>query len=309
MSNEIAILSDALKRYIVTPTNAFGLGGFVFDIDGENKVELHTEITDHFLEDNSTVQDHIAIKPKKVTLKSYVGELVYRQDESTDTFVQNAVRKLTVVNQYLPQLTQMALQTKEFVNNNIDTFSFGNIKELATERTINRVSDYWSLAKNLVNSSSRQQQAYMYFKSLMEQKILVSLQTPFEFVNNMAIESVTAIQSEESKGISDFTITLKELRFAQILNVPDGQSYYVRSGAAEDVQEEYQGRSAEQAQAVDNVGTIAGQNAFYSVVSLDEMLESGAITIEDYNNIVNNTGNNPVVDLFKAGVVTNVNDQ
>lgn len=229
MVSNVQILLDSVNQYVVRPVNAFGLGGFVFDIEGETKVDLSTEITDHFLEDNSTIQDHIAIKPKKITLKSFVGELTFRQDDETETFVQRAVRKLTTVAAYAPPLTQaaqQALNAREALEN-ID-FDTGKdaIKNLFESRSINRLTDYWAAAKNII-SGSRQQQAFMYFKALMEQKILVSLQTPFEFVNNMAIESITAIQDESSRYISDFSITLKQMRFATILNVPRGSSRYV----------------------------------------------------------------------------------
>jgi len=260
METDLSLLISNFNRYVVTPLNAFGIGGFVFDIEGETTVNLSTEITDHYLEDNTTVQDHIAVKPKKITLKSYVGELVHRQDETTDTFVQKAVRKLTTVNQYLPDLATQAKQIwdnrKEFQGFSLE--GAGDFFEKNIEsKTINRVTDYWAMAKNLIGANTRQQQAYMYFKALMEQKLLVSVQTPFEYMNRMAIESITAIQSEDSKYISDFSITLKEIRVAQILNVPAGDTRYVE-GVAPIEDFDRQGRSSVQYADDVNLGNISG---------------------------------------------------
>ncbi len=39
------------------------IGAFVFDYAGEVSSELHADITDHYTEDNTVVQDHIALNP------------------------------------------------------------------------------------------------------------------------------------------------------------------------------------------------------------------------------------------------------
>lgn len=274
------LLAENLNKYVVTPLNAFGLGGFVFDIEGETTANLSTEISDHFLEDNTTVQDHIAIKPKKVTLKSYVGELVYRQDESTDTFVQKAVQKLTTVNQFVPTLTSMAQQVLN-ARKEGKKFTLEGIKDAFSSKTLNKITDYWAFAKNLLGPTSRQQQAYMYFKALMEQKMLVSVQTPFEFMNMMAIESITAIQSENSKYISDFSITLKQIRVAEILNVPAGSVRYVEGTATiEDFQSP---RAAIQNAIPTNQGNIQGLAIDYGDIAdnIKKVYPDAPLTIDD----------------------------
>jgi hypothetical protein len=255
-----ALAANATK-YIVSPLNAFGLGGFVFDIEGETSVTLQTEITDHFVEDGTTIQDHIAVKPKKVTLRSYVGELVYRQDKTTDTPVQKVVRKLTTVSAYLPEITaiaQQALNVRALADLDLDSISLGKFT-----KTVNRTTDLWAFVKNMLNSSTRQEQAYQYFKALMETKQLVSLQTPFEFMNRMAIESITSVQGERSKFIGDFSITLKEIRTAEVLGFSEGK--VSKSTDARSVQEQIeamQGRSSIQYSIEKNQGNIPGTEDF-----------------------------------------------
>ena len=310
MVSSLTALTSALNRYVVRPSNAFGLGGFVFDVEGDATVNLKAEITDHFLEDNSAIQDHIAIKPKKVTLKSYVGELVYEPDGNETTFVEKTVRKLTVLNGYLPVLTSAAESLKDF--NAKDLSSATDIIGNVTSQTINKATDYYALAKNLLNADSRQQEAYQYFKALMEQKILISLQTPFEYVNNMAIESVTAFQGEGSKFISDFTITLKEIRVVEILNSPTGSStYQVEQGDDDDLQ----GRAKEQNDGIENIGSVSGRPTDYSVepflpsVGLpDDFIDPLELLTGEGSRQLN-SGSDPVVDLSKAGVTTNGNDE
>lgn len=253
MVTDLDLLAAGVNRYLVTPLNAFGLGGFVFDIEGETAMNLSTEITDHYLEDNTSVQDHIAVRPKKITLKSYVGELVYRQDDESNTFVQKAVQKLTVLSSFLPILSRGARQITDMINTSRNQdVSLGNI----TLETINKTTDYWAFVKNLVSSSSKQQQAYQYFKALMEQKILVSVQTPFEFVNNMAIESITAVQGEGSRFVSDFSIVLKQIRTVSILTTAANASRYITSSISPE--DFFQGRAGLQAETLQQVGNMPG---------------------------------------------------
>lgn len=284
MATNLDILAQGVNKFVVTPLNAFGLGGFVFDIEGETSANLNAEITDHYLEDNSAVQDHIAIRPKKITLKSYVGELVYREDSSTDTIVQKVVQKLTTLIAYRPPLTAAAQQAIDiFTNAKLSDLSFGNI----TSKTVNRATDYWAFVKNLGQSTSRQQQAYMYFKALMEGKFLVSVQTPFEFMNNMAIESIVAIQGEDSKFISDFTITLKEIRTVAILSTQLNQNRYITRDATPE--ELNQARGANQLQRLSVNGKMDG------LPTLSEAAADAALNAQ-YGDYINRpaTSRNPI---------------
>lgn len=315
MVSPTAILTNALNNYIVRPSNAFGLGGFVFDIEGETTINLRTEITDHYLEDNTTVQDHIAVKPKKVTLKSYVGELVYRPEGNETTFVEKAVRKLTVLNSFLPELTSASQAIKDLRSKDVRSV-IDNVGSNITSQTINKAVDYYSLARNILNTDNKQQQAYMYFKALMEQKIIVSLQTPFEYVSNMAIESITAYQGEDSKFISDFTITLKEIRTVELLGADIGASQYTTK---EGLGDRYQERAGTQNGIVENLGNVSGADVDYSVadlpnsglISIVDPYQFEGLTAEDLEGLrrYEQGGGNPVVNLFDAGVVTNVRDE
>jgi hypothetical protein len=263
MVTDFDLLSSNINRYLVTPLNAFGLGGFLFDIEGDTTAHLSTEITDHYLEDNSAVQDHIAVRPKKITLKGYVGELTFKPDGEGNTFVQKAVQKLTVLSSILPTLSKGATQLKSaYESGNLTQALQGNV----TLETINKTIDYWALVKNLAASNNKQQQAYQYFKALMEQKILMSVQTPFEFMSNMAVESIVATQSEVTKYISDFTITLKQIRTVSILNVDLKSNQYVTDQST--TKETYQGRAAPQSEPVTQVGNVPGLEALPELVGV-----------------------------------------
>ena len=58
-----------------------GIQGFVFDVPLENTITLRSQITDHYVEENYAIQDHVAVEPIRIRAAGKVGELVYTQDE------------------------------------------------------------------------------------------------------------------------------------------------------------------------------------------------------------------------------------
>lgn len=242
--SDVEKVQDNLNKYVIRPLNVFGISGFIFDIEGETKSSLESDITDNFIEDNSAIQDHIATKPLKITLTRYVGEKVYEgADHDIRKDIAGVVSKLTVVVAMLPALAETA-------NGIFDTGS--NLGD-ADVGDVDKVDNLFGLFQNLNPSASKQQKAYLYFKALQEQKVLVSMQTPFEYVRNMAIESIVATQGEDSKDISDFSITLKQIRKASLTIVKFDK-------------EKFQGRAKNQkAPEVDN-GKAKGKEAPTSVL-------------------------------------------
>lgn len=218
-----ASLSNAFSQYVVSPLNAFGLGGFIFDIEGEADTRLDSDITDHYVEDNSAVQDHIALKPIRVTLRNYVGELVDRRDNTTNTALQQVTQKLTVLNSYLPVLTPGAQQAYDIISGNQSLPSPDVLSALSPDniaQSVSSAADLYGMAQNLLPPTTRQQQAYEFFSALRTAKILTAVQTPHAFLTNMVIESIMAIQNPDTKDMSDFTITLKQIRFASTQFTP-----------------------------------------------------------------------------------------
>lgn len=220
--NNVNSFTSALGQYVLQPLQQFGIAGFVFDIEGEARVELNSEITDHYIENNSAVQDHIGVKPKRVTLRNYIGELVYTQSPQQNPVLTQAVQKLTELTALAPTLTAQAIQAQNLIAQQMATTSISGTQFAAD---VNATANLYSLAKNLLSAQgNKQQAAYQYFKALQQQKTMFSIQTPFEFMTNMAIESVIMIQPEESVYTSSLSITLKEIRTASTKNISTGNN-------------------------------------------------------------------------------------
>lgn len=90
----------------------------------------------------------------------------------------------------------------------------------------------------------------------------MGIQTPWEFLTNMAIETIVAIQPEDSIFMTDFAITFKQIRIADSISVAvsalsgTGSSAVNPSGAING-----QGAYASQIAAPAQIGTIQGASA------------------------------------------------
>ena len=95
LANKIGAIAD-FANYSLSAVNAFmvkpeipqfaqqgEVSGFLFDVKGRDELTLASNITDHYVENNSAIQDHIALKPITIRLNGFVGELKNSYDVST----------------------------------------------------------------------------------------------------------------------------------------------------------------------------------------------------------------------------------
>lgn len=205
----VLLSSTISENYIVEPVETKGIAGFLFDIEGDTEIELTADITDHYVEDNTAVQDHIALKPIKIVLKGYMGELIYEDKLVDNPIYSTMIKKLSRVNQLIPAFMPGVKNIREKISTNLA------LSNLITEK-LNQGFNLWEQIKNANPASTRQAQAYLFFENLWKTKSLVSVTTPFRVYEQMVIESIRPIQKEETKYSSDFAITLKEFRGTEV---------------------------------------------------------------------------------------------
>lgn len=206
--NYLDYLTD---KYILKLKNRTrGIDGFVFDYNLDTTISLNSVITDHYAEDNSTLQDHIAFRPITLNLRGYVGELV-RSSDSGFLGISNAVtRKLSTIPAYLGTYTDGSISKINAILN--QSVSVVNQVNSALNETTNFIKVFSGAAPSLTN----QAKAFEFLEALWKSKRLFTVETPYKNYINMAIESVKFIQPEETKSMSDIAVTVKQMRFASV---------------------------------------------------------------------------------------------
>lgn len=179
--------------------------GFIFDYCGDVRSELDTDITDHYSESTVFIQDHAILKPRMITLRGFVGELVAKPPTGVSGLLNTLTGNLTGVSSYLGKYTpgavatmQKAVTQAQNINNKINTLAAkGN-------QILNLIGG--NVAK------SKQAAAWAKLETMWALRIPMVVLTPTKVYNNMVIKSVIWTHPEGTKYWSEIIVTMKEIR-------------------------------------------------------------------------------------------------
>jgi hypothetical protein len=211
-------LVDNIYKAIVEPEKKEGIEGWVFDIPQSEAVAHSKDITDHWTEDGRWVNDHAAFKPATITLSGVVGELVdYYKKNTVLGKVAGRVgaisNRLTALGGTLglleADMTPSQRQEAHKVLRDIEN------KTRLADQLQKRGENIMNFV-NSVTQQSRQIDVYNKLYALYLSNELVSVNTPWGEFKNMAITEISFSSEEDSEHISNITISLKELRIAEV---------------------------------------------------------------------------------------------
>ncbi len=193
----------------------------LFNYEGEQTVSLTSDITDHYIEDNTAIQDQIALKPETITTHGFIGELNNVVPPALAPLKQ-AAEKLTVIGAYVPELTTTAQLAYA---NALQIYQVGQNASNAAVAAWNSIAktNYGSTTLAGTNLTvegvqTQQQLAFQQFYGYWRSRTLFTVQTPWAIFKDMAILSLRAIQDSETRMITDFEVTFKMIRTATTLS-------------------------------------------------------------------------------------------
>lgn len=241
--------NSLVNKFVVSPLLNFGIAGFVFDIPKETRIQLETESTDHFAEDNSVLQDHIAKRPILITTGGFVSELkLTTADPKSEK--QELIEKLVQINALVPVLTNAGRSIRDAIT----AAKTQGLTEDSLSATSAAAGDLFKAYTALNPPDSEQAKAFNFFRALQDARQLVGVDTPWGFFQDMEIKTISAVQSQESESVTDFTMVFKEFRTVstQFKPLDAGQ---------------FQGRAAEQRSEQVDQGLAKGRAGNVSALS------------------------------------------
>lgn len=246
------------QSYIVDgdPTTIDTNDTFLFTYEGENTITLDADITDHYIENNSAIQDQIGIRPEIVTVQGYIGELNNAPEYQALKVARTLAEKLYQVSAYTPALSIAALQA---YNTAVQlTTSAVNLANNAISRWNNPLGEVDGIAGN--DPQNKQQVVFNKFYGWYKNRTFFTIQTPWQIMDNMVIKTLQATQSPDTRTITEFNITFKKMRFAstKLINAPTDTVNATQK----------QGRLGVQSQAQKDLGTSTPPQATKTATSL-----------------------------------------
>ncbi|MGL5113579.1 MAG: phage baseplate protein [Flavobacterium sp.] len=240
ITNTLGVTNSLVNQYIVAPVQGLGIAGFKLSITKIEESEFDSDVTDYFVEDNSSRQNHIALKPEMYTIQGQIGELVYLKIDKVGT-LGKATAKLTQLNAYLPTLSDSVSLAQAAIT---DAQTANSVSGYINSSVTTGV-DLYQTFKRLNPPSTNQAKGYNYFLALRNARQLISFETPWGFKSNYVIKNFKFTQPEKTDGLSEVVLVMKEYRKAVTRIVPFDAA-------------KFQNRAAGQQSSIIDKGTSSG---------------------------------------------------
>lgn len=230
------LVSDMWKQFVDVDTatvevgkNSVDIDGFSFHIVDREQVEMECDVTDHYLDANRPVQDHIAWKPVRVTLQGKIGE--YFNDVSENKGYSVAYYQVMGnVNAYLPKNMQFDMVRK--VKSELSRLTIGNdvVNRITNTITSNAYGILLGMLKQLnfdlitpfeeqvKLEKTKQTEAFLKLQGLWKAGLPLTLKTSWRTYEDMIITSVKPLR-DNNADVTEFTVTLKQLQLTQSLTM------------------------------------------------------------------------------------------
>ena len=259
IENKIDVAKDKALGLVIPTQKQFQLGekGFLFDIPEEARLELQGSITDNPIENGGNVHDHITYKPITLTLRGFIGEVVFTKEDFLFSETLGLLsEKLGIIGSYLPILTPGASQKINDVAINLKSkvdYYLG---------AINQGKKLVDLFNPPNANDTKQTKAFKSLETSYKQKELFNVITPWTALTNMMLSGIIATQTNGALDNSQFSITLKQVQFAQtkVTNF-DLKNYSERAKEINSIAED---KGIAQGQQVDQSLLSKGFNAIQS---------------------------------------------
>lgn len=225
---------DNKANTLLSPKSLKGISGFLFDVPDLDSINLNWDITDHYTESNSFLNDHKVKKPVIITLTGFVGELVFRAPEGVEGAIQAISNRLETVEAYFGDATPGAVQEAQRVVQQAQSAIS------AINQTLDKAQNIIGFFEGEGPEETAQQKAFRQLNSLGDEVIL-SVQTPWEFYDDMTIQAISFSQDGTTNDITDISVTLKQIRISDTKIVDFDQNQFPIREEVQSAPEEDQG--------------------------------------------------------------------
>ena len=205
----IPLMSDVAKSATITG-NTVGIGGYELTMRQSEVITIENSITDYYAEDNSSLQDNIALRPLKFTINGIVAEKF--QDVRVSTSIAGTMANaLMPVLSLMPNVSSFVLEQsfviEAMVGQLMETLETGS-------RIVDQLIGTNNESSDTETDLTNQQKAFIFFYSAYKARELFEVALPFCTLNNCAIENVEITQPAETASFSELKISFKQMNFA-----------------------------------------------------------------------------------------------
>lgn len=254
-----------------------------FHTVNDDTVNFQSNITDNWVENNTAIQDHIAISPVTITMRGLIGELVYTSEQAAKEYESVLAQanyenskgivladfgnfykfrdngKLTAISAYFPEVSNVTqLAQNIWDRHEAAQKKAERIGNILTGQANNNLSAKMNAYSGL-NSNLQESQLKIICEDIKDywiNRVSFTVNTPFGDFDNMYIQSVTLHQGNEN-FIGDVDVTLKQIRFAETLTTEADKDVLAKYNAYAQAQEQDNGKAGGENTALADMAGLA----------------------------------------------------
>lgn len=195
---------------IVNVLGNTGIAGFKFHVPEKEQIKMQSDVTDHYVDSGTPVQDHIAKKPITITLNGFQGDYFYSVNQIEDTLAK-VIPTLALVKQFIPRLPDSTKQklAQKYLQSSINKEIPVALQNNGTEYTLNSI-DLFKLFQDLYKLKSPQTRAFFFLESLWNSNAIFTVETTWKRYNNMLITDITPVR-DNNADITEFSVSFKQI--------------------------------------------------------------------------------------------------
>lgn len=199
-----------------------GKKNYFFDTISEESFNGDSVITDHYLENGYSIQDHIVHEPKRYTISGFIAEKVHNyagEPDAQEAYEiakkEDDLKKFALLGNLVPKFSNFvysAINVGTFVYRKVDQLS-RNIKAIKSmfNKGTNGESD--KIYTNV--SYNKQKGIFDEFETLRASGTNLTLYCPYGKFDNMMIEHIS-IGQDKSWSVSNISLELKQIRIVEV---------------------------------------------------------------------------------------------
>lgn len=222
-------------------TSGYDNIAFIFDLKKEYKLNLSSDITDHYVEDNVAIQDHIGLKPiildvvgsigevnlnaagKKMNEAKIKSEIFSKKEGKTNIFnaVDSYSNRMGSLTSFVPNIANQARDiydsAKSVYNTGKKAFNF--VKDPTGKTKKSKGSGFAYTETYTENEIYKSKQFYWidWFKTQWEHRASFTIVTPYGVLRDMYIMELSASQPDNTRYVTNLNIKFKKINKATVL--------------------------------------------------------------------------------------------
>jgi hypothetical protein len=167
-----------------------------------------SQITNHYVEENVTISDHWAIEPTRYRLSGAIGQVLYTPPKKSQSlikkYVPSVLKKLGVISPTLNNTIQGVISHAKHLEDNVKHYA-------------SIAAKVWDKLANGGGQDTNMTIIYNSLATLVDNRQLVTVWTPWGEVGPMAITSIIVTNDPTTKFISNIEVELQKWNSVQSL--------------------------------------------------------------------------------------------